>query len=302
MSSSESVMGNGAQRLQMFRTALRGYQKSDVNRYISKMDANFRGVEQTLKNTITVQQNTIDTLQTRTQEQQSALQALQQECEQLRQTLESCRISLADRYAAWEAEQAENARLQQLLAHSSENGEEGKSQASVDLENSDAQMQALRSQIVDLQEQLAKAQTAGQTATQTDAAYAVLEEKAAQYDMITQSMGSWMRAADEKASAVLTQARQQAHALEQQAQEKSNRLLQKSLEQAKQARQACSMQLHRLAQGACADAKDKLTALQLQIDELAAQFDAELPPREILEMSVPIAAEEPTERTDTAGE
>ena len=90
-----------------FRSAMGGYRKEDVNRYISYINSNFRGIEATLKNTINAQkeelaslQGEIDELLHEASEKQETLdraQAVSNEVESLKQQLDALRAALDEK-------------------------------------------------------------------------------------------------------------------------------------------------------------------------------------------------------------
>lgn len=242
MSNRESVMGTGAKQRMAFRTAVRGYAKEDVNRYIGKMDASFRGIEQTLKNTITAQQKTIEQ-QAEEKEALLALQAQQQrERDELLQTLEQCRLSLSERYAECEALRAENKALKD---------------APHDLaapQTQDAQF--WRQKALQLEELLAVQNR------KEEAAISALREKAEQYDMVSKGVGKWITDANEKADAILQDARRRAQEIHAQAQQQSEAARCEAERALQKMKLEFAQSLGAPCEKACADAIEKLTALQ----------------------------------------
>lgn len=253
MGNKESVMGTGAKQRMAFRTVVRGYAKEDVNRYIGKMDAGFRGIEQTLKNTITAQQKTIE----QQAEEKEALLAMQQQQQQERdellQTLEQCRLSLSERYAECEALRAENEALKSApheFAAAAPEGSHHWQQKVLQLE----QLLAQKEQLL--------AQKIGEEQT-----ISALREKAQQYDMVSQDVGKWIHSANEKAELILQNAKQQAQEIRERAQQQSE-AARAEAEQILQKMRSEFAQALGSAGGACREAIDKLTALQQGLDRM----------------------------------
>lgn len=248
MSNKESVMGTGEKQRMAFRTAVRGYAKEDVNRYIGKMDASFRGIEQTLKNTITAQQKTIEQ-QTEEKEALLALQAQQQmERDALLQTLEQCRLSLSERYAECETLRAENQALRDV-PH--------------DLASPQTQdAQFWRQKALQLEELLAVQNR------KEEAAISALREKAEQYDMVSKGVGKWITDANEKADAILQDARRRAQEIHAQALQQSEAARCEAERTLQKMKREFAQSLGAPCEKACADAIEKLTVLQNRLRHL----------------------------------
>lgn len=256
MSNKESVMGTGAKQRMAFRTAVRGYAKEDVNRYIGKMDASFRGIEQTLKNTITAQQKTIEQ-QTEEKEALLALQAQQQmERDALLQTLEQCRLSLSERYAECETLRAENQALRD---------------APHDLAAPQAQdAQFWRQKALQLEELLAVQNR------KEEAAISTLREKAEQYDMVSKGVGKWIADANEKAEAILQDAQRRAQEIHARAQRQSEAARCEAERALQNMKQEFAQSLGAPCEKACADAIRRLTVLQNELRHMMTQPQSEI--------------------------
>ena len=213
----------------MFRTVFGGgYQKSDVNAYIETMLAEFRSVEQTLKNTINHQRTELDALRHQNDEAAAAKEAAEQlqaaldgTAEKLGQTCEELDACKAACIAAEAARATAEASVMAAAAERDAAKEEAQS-LSAERDAAVAELAALRAQYEALlaQQQTTAEEAEPQTDTDTTAVpaqesvfpedYESLKLKAEQYDRMSAHIGAIMLKANADADDVMKHAQAEA--------------------------------------------------------------------------------------------
>lgn len=247
MSSNEMSGAQTAEVRPQFRGALNGYRKEDVNRYVSYINSNFRGIETTLKNTITAQkdelsalQNEADLLRRRAdegEEKAAIAEELEKQNDVLRTQCEEFRRELEDVQRELGTEKEKNLALR-------------------------AETNALRLQTERLE---AEQQQAAQS-EQEPAAPAADEEtlrKAAQYDMITESLGSFLKNAAEQAQAVVENARAEAQKILDDANHSVNQ------DEINRAKRELNERFRRLSEECWSDVAARIDSVQTGLSSLA---------------------------------
>ena len=216
----------------MFRTVFGGgYQKSDVNAYIETMLAEFRSVEQTLKNTINHQRTELDALRHQNDEAAAAKEAAEQlqaaldgTAEKLGQTCEELDACKAACIAAEAARATAEASVMAAAAERDAAKEEAQS-LSAERDAAVAELAALRAQYEALlaQQHTTAEEAEPQTDTDTTAVpaqetgfpedYESLKLKAEQYDRMSAHIGAIMLKANAGAEDILSRAKTDADAM-----------------------------------------------------------------------------------------
>jgi len=223
----------------MFRTVFGGgYQKSDVNAYIETMQAQFKSVESTLKNTINHQSAELDALRCQLDEAQfaketaeqlqSALDGTAEKLGEVSAELESCKVTcIAAEASKATAEASLSAAKEDLTAAKEELAAAKEALAGLTAERdaAKAELSDLRAQYEQLkaEKQAADGEPTENTAAevpQTEVLQTVLPDdyeslklKAEQYDRMSAHIGAVMLKANAGAEEVLKRAQADADAM-----------------------------------------------------------------------------------------
>jgi len=210
-----------------------GYRKSDVNAYIETMQAQFSGIEETLKGTINHQKEELETAKEASSQYEEALsrvQTLEETLACLQRELEECRQQLVtETQARIEAEDAANAAKAALSSVETERGE---LQTELEVmharcEELDRENSVLRAEleVIRTNEEIAAAGEILCSENTLPADYEELKQKAAQYDRMSLDVGAIMLQANSGAEGVLNRANTEAQQILQSAKAKAEEML-----------------------------------------------------------------------------
>ncbi len=210
-----------------------GYRKSDVNAYIETMQAQFTGIEETLKGTINHQKEELETAKEASrqcEEAQERVQTLEATLASLQTELAECKQQLeTETQTRIESEDAANAAKMGLFSAETERAD---LQTELEVmrarcEELDRENSVLRAEleVIRTNKEIAAAEEIVGTENTLPADYEELKQKAAQYDRMSLDVGAIMLRANSGAGDVLTRANNEAQQILQTAKFKAEAML-----------------------------------------------------------------------------